>query len=375
MPIEAPWFEGMQSNPAVSILITTYNRSRLLRRALSSVLQQTFHDFEIVIIDDCSSDDTPQVVASFKDSRIRYFRNQTNVGSKDGDRPHVRRFLTELMRGEYFAYLCDDDYWVPPNLLERQVALFRANPGLAFVFGNQLSYILSTPESYLGGSPDATVTFTWENLGQYFDVAMLTPRTPYLSYDRGIYPKTIMTSEEYLMCFSKNPALCNRADGGSLYSKRCFMAAGAMRAPSGSQWQAGFEFKMGPATAGGVAFLDEPALLTEIRHQNASFVRTQIEHYLDSVKSIEIALAVPIAEASVDRRKFLQKIKVKTLRNLTRAYLLNTITIRRKGSLTMCSRENIAHPVTFRQVLPVYASNRIMPDPIDLSLLLLAQVA
>lgn len=365
----------MQANPVVSVLITTYNRSRLLRRALSSVLKQTFGDLEIVIIDDCSSDDTSQVVASFNDSRIHYFRNHVNVGSKDGDRPHVRRFLTELMRGEYFAYLCDDDYWLPPNLLERQVALFRANPDLAFVFGNQLSYILSTPESYLEGSPDATMTFTSESLERYFDFATLTPKTPHLSYDKRIYPKTVMTSEEYLMCFAKNPVLCNRADGGSLYSKRCFMAAGAMRAPAGSQWQAGFEFKMGPATAGGVAFLDEPVLLTEIRPQNASFMRTQIEHYLDSVKSIEIAFNVPLAEALDDRRKFLQSIKSKTIRNLTREYLLNTVAIRRKGSLTMCSPENIEHPVTFRQVLPVYASNRMVPNFVDLSLLFLAQVA
>jgi len=365
----------MQSNPVVSVLITTYNRSRLLRRALSSVLKQSFREIEIVVIDDCSPDDTASVVGSFNDARVRYIRNTTNVGGKEGDRPHVRRFLNELMRGEYFVYLCDDDYWLPPDLLERQIALFRANQGLAFVFGNQLSYNLSAPESYLEGSPEETMTFTWQNLDQYFDLSALQPKTSHLTYEKKIYPKTVMTSEEYLTYFSEKPALCNRADGATLYSKRCFMAAGAMRAPVGSQWQAGFEFKMGPATVGGVAFFDEPALLTEIRYQNASFRRTQIDHYRDSVKSIEVALTTPIAEAPAKRRRFLKRIKSETIRNLTHSYLMNTVAIRKSGTLTMCSPENIAQPVTIRQVLPIYVRNGMTPTFDDLNLLIQTQLA
>ena len=355
--------------PAVSILITTFNRSRLLRRAIQSVLMQTFRDFEIVVIDDCSSDDTAAVAASIADPRIRYFRNETNVGSIHGDRVHVRRFINELMRGKYFAYLCDDDYWLPPNLLERQVALFLDNPGLAFVFGNQLSYDLTTQESYFEGSADATITIEWENIGRFFDLEALRCKTPHMNYHKGLYPKPVMTSDEYLTCFSRHPEILNRADGGTLYSRRHFVEAGAMGAAIGSQWQAGFEFKMGPACVGGVAFLDEPALLTEIRPQNASFQRTQVDHYLDSVKSIDIALSTPMANAAPDRLRFLKHIKDETIRNLTHAYLGNTITIRTKGSLVMCSAENMAHPVTFRQVAPVYVRNAIRPTTTDLMLL------
>ena len=111
-------------SPLVSVLITTYNRSGVLRRAINSVLMQDFRDFEIVVIDDCSSDDTTEVVASFHDPRIRYIRNETNVGSKLGDRAILRRFIYELMRGKYWVYLCDDDYWLYPDLLRRQVDAF-----------------------------------------------------------------------------------------------------------------------------------------------------------------------------------------------------------------------------------------------------------
>src|SRR3954470_13305492 len=89
-------------SPLISVLISTYNRSRLLRRAINSVLMQDFRDFEIIVIDDCSTDDTRDVMASFTDTRIQYFRNETNVGANLGDRAHVQRFVYELMSGKYF---------------------------------------------------------------------------------------------------------------------------------------------------------------------------------------------------------------------------------------------------------------------------------
>lgn len=362
-------------HPLVSVLISTFDRSRLLRRAIASVLMQSFRDFEIVVIDDCSSDDTPEVVAAIADPRIRYFRNETNVGSVHGDRAHVRRFLHELMRGQYFAYLCDDDYWLPPHLLERQVALFREHPDLAVVFGNQLSYNLTTPESYFEGSENSTITLTWDTLDRFFDLQALACKTPHMNYYKCLYPKPIMSSDEFLTHFSRAPTTCNRADGGTLYSRRHFLEAGAMETPVGSQWQAGFEFKMGPACVGSVAFLDEPALLTEIRPQNASFQRTQLEHYLDSVKSIDLALAIPASKASPARRRFLRHIRHETIRSLTHAYLGNTYTIRSQGSLGMCNADNMAHAVTVGPVARVYAREGIFPTARDVSLLWRAECA
>src|SRR3546814_17441752 len=71
--------------------------------------------------DVCSSDlDTPAVVRSIRDPRIRYIRNEKNVGAEEGDRAHMRRFVYELMRGTYFVYLCDDDYWLMPNRSEER---------------------------------------------------------------------------------------------------------------------------------------------------------------------------------------------------------------------------------------------------------------
>ena len=154
----------MDSSPLVSVLVATYNRSHLLRRAINSVLMQDFRDFEIVVIDDCSTDDTPAVVAAIGDTRIRYIRNDTNVGSKHGDRAMLRTFVYELMRGKYFVYLCDDDYWLLPDLLSRQVAAFRDNRDLVMVIGGQLSYFLTTSESSFGRPPDDPLTLSLANL-------------------------------------------------------------------------------------------------------------------------------------------------------------------------------------------------------------------
>ena len=93
-------------NPRVSVVITTYNRASLLPRAVYSVLAQTYEDYELVIVDDCSTDDTPEVVRTFADSRIRAIRHADNMGQSAAVNTGIR-----LARGEYIAFLDDDDEW------------------------------------------------------------------------------------------------------------------------------------------------------------------------------------------------------------------------------------------------------------------------
>jgi len=103
--------------PKVSVVIPTYNRSRFLRIAVRSVLNQTFQDFEIVIVDDASSDDTRAVVASLGDARIKYVRHEQNRRIAGARNTGVSNSL-----GEYIAFLDDDDEW-QPGKLEQQVRM------------------------------------------------------------------------------------------------------------------------------------------------------------------------------------------------------------------------------------------------------------
>lgn len=103
--------------PLVSILMLTYNRAHFLPEAVSSVLAQSYKNFELIIIDDGSTDTTPAAVADFTDERIRYIRHEQNKGL------HARRreSLT-YVTGTYVAVLDSDDSWHDSEKLARQVS-------------------------------------------------------------------------------------------------------------------------------------------------------------------------------------------------------------------------------------------------------------
>lgn len=108
--------------PNVSVIIITYNRAQYLQRAIRSVLDQTFQDFEILVVDDASTDETPKVVEDFCDPKIRYIRHQVNRQEASS-----RNTALENARGEYIAFLDDDDVWLPQKLTV-QVDLLDKSP-------------------------------------------------------------------------------------------------------------------------------------------------------------------------------------------------------------------------------------------------------
>ena len=100
----------MTDSPTVSVVIPTYNRADVLPRAIESVFEQTFQDFEIVVVDDGSTDDTETVVASYDDERLTYIR-QPNQGANA-----ARNRGIERARGSYVSFLDSDDELLPSHL-------------------------------------------------------------------------------------------------------------------------------------------------------------------------------------------------------------------------------------------------------------------
>jgi glycosyltransferase involved in cell wall biosynthesis len=98
--------------PLVSIVIATYNRSRVLKLAIESVRWQTLEDWELWVIGDACTDDTAQVVAAFQDPRIHFINLERNVGEQSGPNNAGAR----QARGRYLAYLNHDDLWLPDHL-------------------------------------------------------------------------------------------------------------------------------------------------------------------------------------------------------------------------------------------------------------------
>lgn len=115
--------------PKVSILLTSYNHASFLSEAIDSVLAQTFEDFELIIWDDNSTDESWQIIESYTDARIRAYRNPVNMGPVHG----VNKTIFEVASGEFFAMHHSDDVWVVDKLA-KQLACFDQHPSVAAVF-------------------------------------------------------------------------------------------------------------------------------------------------------------------------------------------------------------------------------------------------
>ncbi|GAA3973997.1 glycosyltransferase family A protein [Allohahella marinimesophila] len=115
--------------PTVSVIIPVYNRAHLLQRTIRGVLQQTFEDFEVLIIDDCSKDDPASVVAAIQDPRLRYIRQPENRGVAAARNRGLRE-----ARAPFVAFLDDDDEWFPQKLALQVSLLEAAAPEVGLVY-------------------------------------------------------------------------------------------------------------------------------------------------------------------------------------------------------------------------------------------------
>ena len=121
------------TNPMVSVCIPTYRGASVLADTINSVLSQTYPHFELVIVNDNSPDNTDDIVASYNDPRIRYARNETNLGPQE----NWNKCL-ELAQGKYFKLLPHDDL-LEADCLEKQVSLLEEDTAkeIALVFGSR----------------------------------------------------------------------------------------------------------------------------------------------------------------------------------------------------------------------------------------------
>ena len=113
--------------PTVSVIIPTYNRAELLRQAINSVFAQTVDNYEIIVVDDGSTDHTASVIQSYADSRLRY------VTRAHGGVSAARNYGIEMARGRYVAFLDSDDLFLPGKL-EIQTQLMEAHADAGMVY-------------------------------------------------------------------------------------------------------------------------------------------------------------------------------------------------------------------------------------------------
>src|SRR5882762_4197578 len=116
-------------NPTVTFIVPCYKLAHLLPECINSVLNQSFQDWELLIMDDCSPDSTYEVAESFRDARIKYVRSEPNLG-------HLRNYNKgiEMASGRYVWLISADDRLRSSQILQRYVNVMNAQPSVGYIF-------------------------------------------------------------------------------------------------------------------------------------------------------------------------------------------------------------------------------------------------
>jgi glycosyltransferase involved in cell wall biosynthesis len=180
--------------PKISVIICTYNCANLLNRAMASVLAQVGVDFELLIIDDASVDETEKIVEAWllKDKRIKYFKNDHNLGIAKS-----RNYGVSLAQGEFIAMLDSDDYWLVPDKLAQQAAYLEYHPlvgliGTAIRLETESGAILKN-DIYAGDDAAIRQLMLWKN--QFAQSSVLFRQTAFIK--AGGYDVNLEIGEDY----------------------------------------------------------------------------------------------------------------------------------------------------------------------------------
>ena len=114
--------------PTVSVIVPVYNGERYIQTALESILRQTYKDFEVVVVDDGSTDDSSLILKQMREPLVYVFQQNSGVAA-------ARNRGFQYSSGKYIAFLDQDDVWYP-NKLEVQVAILDADPTIGIIYGN-----------------------------------------------------------------------------------------------------------------------------------------------------------------------------------------------------------------------------------------------
>ena len=156
----------MQNKPEISIITPTYNRAYVLWRAIQSVIGQTYPYWELLIIDDASTDATNRLVRQFSDPRIKYFKLDKNQGPSA-----ARNFGLQKARGELIAYLDSDNAWYP-DFLELMRKAFAGNKDKVLVFCKKNYRLILTDED----GREKSIRDEFSRADDYFDLKRLWHR-------------------------------------------------------------------------------------------------------------------------------------------------------------------------------------------------------
>lgn len=126
--------KDLKIQPLVSITICTYNRAKMIIKAIQSALHQTYGNIEIIVVDDASTDNTEEIIKTIKSEKsIKYFKNSKNLNIAG-----TRNNTIKKSNGKYIAILDSDDYWLDRDKILKQVKFLENNPDYALIGSNAI---------------------------------------------------------------------------------------------------------------------------------------------------------------------------------------------------------------------------------------------
>jgi len=176
-------------HPRVSVIVPTYNRCKSVRTAVNSILTQSFKDFEVIVIDDGSIDDTKEVLSSYQNSNFRYFY-QENQGL-----PAAWNAGIEKSRGKFIAFLDSDDYWLEDKL-QIQVAFLEETKQQyhGCVSGYLLHTLNGEEKTIIPSLTDASLrAILWKNI-LHLGTTFMCPRTVF--HEIGFFDENLRRGQD-----------------------------------------------------------------------------------------------------------------------------------------------------------------------------------
>lgn len=180
--------------PKVSVVIAAFNCNDFIKETVESVLSQTLQDFEIIIVDDYSTDGTRDALRDLKDARIKLIFSAKNSGPSEARNEGMRRAL-----GEYIAILDHDDKWMPTKL-ERQIELFDNDKDVGLVYCDCL--LMDRSGRLIGGKKGRLFDFADPKRGHVFKDLILSNFIPTSAviFRREIMDKAGLYDKQYFIC-------------------------------------------------------------------------------------------------------------------------------------------------------------------------------
>ena len=199
----------MNGPPEVSIIVSTYNGERFLKPALDSLLSQSFRDFELIVVDDGSTDGTNEILNGFQDPRLIVVRHRSNLGIAKSQNDALG-----LARGTYIA-LQDHDDVSNKDRIARQVTFLKNNPGISLVGSS--AQVIDEEENELNQwtVPTSDIDLKWSLLflNPFLHTSLMVRRSEFKSVPYSPDPSFRFAEDfEWLSRFSENNAVANFAD-------------------------------------------------------------------------------------------------------------------------------------------------------------------